>query len=90
MGDIPSDQITAHESTPDQAEVGRFSRGQEVLPPSPQKLHRGRFSEGLAPDSPRRHNGRFADGLARFGFRRPRRVRGSFAEGMAHRDAPDE
>jgi hypothetical protein len=89
VGEIPSDQITAHESTPGEAHVGRFSRGQEALPPSPQKLHRGRFSEGVAPDAPSRHNGRFADGVARFDFRRPRRVRGSFAGGMAHRDTPD-
>ena len=43
----PPDQQTAHESVRYEADVGRFSRGIEEQPATPQKLHRGRFSEGM-------------------------------------------
>jgi hypothetical protein len=85
---IPSDQLTAHESVVDEAHVGRFSRGLEALPATPATLHRGRFSEGLErlPESPRkRRPGRFSDGLAQQVDAIPGHQRGSFADARRRR-----
>jgi hypothetical protein len=80
---IPPDQLTAHESAIDEAEVGRFSAGVECLPATRTKLHRGRFSQGLErlPESARkRRPGRYADGVD---HEVDALRRGSFAEGVA-------
>jgi hypothetical protein len=48
-----------------EAEEGRFSKGQETFPNSPEKHVNERFSEGqeLLPDSPQKeHEGSFAEG----------------------------
>ena len=84
MTTVPPDQQTAHESTPTEALVGRFSRGVEATPDTAQKLRRGRFSEGLEllPESPRKRRvGRFSDGVDHDVALRPEIVRGSFAAG---------
>ena len=78
MTALATDQVTGHESAPYEAEVGRFSRGLEQMPLTPQKLHRGRFSEGLEHGVATRV-GRFGDGQAVLDVRRPRVVRGTFA-----------
>jgi hypothetical protein len=82
------DQQTSHESAPDTAHVGRFSRGLEALPQSADKLHRGRFSDGVEqlPQTPRkRRPGRFSDGLETLPQPAlPRR--GSFADGFDDSD----
>lgn len=81
------DQQTAYESARFEGEVGRFSEGLEVLPPTPAKLHRGRFSEGLEdlPESPRkRRPGRFSDGQDRVAETATTIRRGSFADGFRH------
>jgi hypothetical protein len=82
MTDVPVDQRTAQECAPDEAHVGRYSRGLEDQPDTGEKLHRGRFSEGLEqrPENPRkRRPGRFSDGLDHDEASRPERQRGSFA-----------
>jgi hypothetical protein len=82
---LPGDQLTSHESVPEEGRVGRFSRGLERMPPAPSTLHRGRFSEGLeqrVETSRTRRVGRFDDGIARLRTRPPREVRGSFAVGI--------
>jgi hypothetical protein len=58
------------------------------MPPTPAKLHRGRFSEGLEqlPQTPRkRHPGRFSDGLEALRETPAKLRRGSFADGQARR-----
>jgi hypothetical protein len=83
MIDTPLDQRTAQESAPDEAHVGRYSRGLEDRPESDAKLHRGRFSEGVEqrPENARkRRPGRFSDGLDHDEVQRPERLRGSFAD----------
>lgn len=85
---LPPDQRTAHESVPDEAQVGRFSRGLELGPVTAQKLHRGRFSEGLErrPESAiKRRVGRFSDGVDDDAVLRPELLRGSFADGSRGR-----
>jgi hypothetical protein len=52
---------------PEDETVGRFSEGEEQLPPdAPEKLHHGRFSEGeeqLPEATPEKHTeGRFSEG----------------------------
>jgi hypothetical protein len=54
------------EAFPEDAEVGRFSEGQEELgEDDPEKYHMGRFSEGqedLGDDDPEKHvQGQFSD-----------------------------
>jgi hypothetical protein len=80
--DVRADQ-TAHESVRDQAHVGRFSEGLEMLGATPGKLRRGRFSEGLEhlPRPPKQHLGRFSDGLEKLPPTSQERRRGSFADG---------
>jgi hypothetical protein len=90
MSEIPPDQITAHESVIDEGHVGRFSRGLELRPQTPAKLHRGRFSEGLErlPESMlKRRPGGYADGLARQVDAIRRLSRGSFADGLSRASA---
>ena len=84
---IPADQVTAHESVVDEAQVGRISRGLEGARLTPSALHRGRFSEGLerlADTRRKRRPGSFADGLTRSGDRRVATLRGTFARGQQH------
>ncbi len=79
----PPDQLTAHESAPDEAHVGRFSTGLESGPPTAARLHRGRFSAGLEqlPETPRkRRPGRYSDGLEARREETPTSRRGSFAD----------
>jgi hypothetical protein len=94
MTEFPPDQLTAHESVPDEAHVGRFSRGLEALPQTADKLHRGRFSAGLEqlPETPRkRHPGRFSEGLETVHTTATLLQRGSFADGVARLDSiPDD
>jgi hypothetical protein len=56
-----------HQAPPEDEPKGRFSEGQEELPPgTPEKLEEGRFSEGqeeLPPDTPEKlAEGRFSEG----------------------------
>jgi len=81
------DQITAHESVPDEASVGRYSRGLEQQVATAATLHRGRFSEGaeLLPESrSKRRVGRFSDGVDHDLVLRPEVLRGSFASSLHH------
>jgi hypothetical protein len=86
MTHMPPDQETAHESVPDEAHVGRFSRGLEAEPPTDEKLHRGKYSEGLEQlpgTEANRHRGRFSEGLAELPAAPVQVRRGSFADGQA-------
>ncbi len=69
--DEPSEGFAEGEARPEEfpqdEEVGRFSEGQEDLPPAdPEKQHHGRFSEGqedLPEEDPEKHiEGRFSTG----------------------------
>jgi hypothetical protein len=56
-----------HQAPPQDEPKGRFSEGQEELPPdTPEKIEAGRFSEGqeeLPPDTPEKlEEGRFSEG----------------------------
>jgi nucleotide-binding universal stress UspA family protein len=64
--------------------VGRFSKGIEQLPDSPDKLRRGRFSNGIEqlPDTPSKvRAGRFSEGIEHLPRTPARLRRGTFADG---------
>jgi hypothetical protein len=91
MQHLAFDQQTAHESVPDEAHVGRFSRGLETTPQTRGKLRRGKFSEGLehGPDTAgKRHPGRFSDGVEEFPETPAKTRRGGFADGQAGPSRP--
>jgi nucleotide-binding universal stress UspA family protein len=75
---------TSHETAVEENRRGRFSKGIEQLPDSPDKLRRGRFSTGIQqlPDTPSRlRAGRFSEGIEQQPRTPARLRRGSFADG---------
>jgi hypothetical protein len=67
--------------------VGRFSRGIEQLPDTPDKRAVGRFSRGIEqlPDTPdKRVVGRFSRGIEQLPDTPEKRAVGSFSQGIEH------
>jgi nucleotide-binding universal stress UspA family protein len=74
----------SHQTAVDGNRVGRFSKGIEQLPDSPDKLRRGRFSNGIEqlPDAPSElRAGRFSEGIEHVPRTPARLRRGTFADG---------
>jgi nucleotide-binding universal stress UspA family protein len=75
---------TSHPTAVEENRRGRFSKGIEQLPDSPDKLRRGRFSTGIEqlPETRRKlRAGRFSEGIEQLRRTPARLRRGSFADG---------